>query len=156
MSVFVNYLDFYDTESFFARIRIRILVKVRSGSGSVTNFFRSWIRIKWYRFARILSPINNRFFYSSWKYRRGKMSRLFPQPRRSRLFWGQPSIVSGPIFRQMACVAHFYEIRWMCSWIYILVYTLTVMPSKKLVDLFYSSFFSMFITLSFVACTHQI
>ena len=46
MSVFVNYLDFYDTESFFARIRIRILVKVRSGSGSVTNFFRSWIRIK--------------------------------------------------------------------------------------------------------------
>ena len=47
-----NFKDFTGTESFFlnpdpidfAWIWIRIRFKVRSGSGYVTNFFRSWIR----------------------------------------------------------------------------------------------------------------
>ena len=38
-----NYSDFPGAESFFAWIQIRI--KVWSGSGSITNFFKPWIRI---------------------------------------------------------------------------------------------------------------
>ena len=40
-----NY-DFPGRESFFAWIRFRIKVRSESGSGSVMNFFKPWIRIR--------------------------------------------------------------------------------------------------------------